>query len=117
VIVAGAQFQLALLRDRLFSHIQDYEAADFLSKAFGEFTALGDSTTEGSGSSSGRERSTSSTHRSISQQQIARRHHQARRCPPGIRFDEQIVLVQNAPPLRCGRAIYFRRPDMMARVR
>jgi type IV secretion system protein VirD4 len=34
-----------------------------------------------------------------------------------MRFDEQIVLVQNAPPLRCGRAIYFRRPDMMARVK
>jgi len=34
-----------------------------------------------------------------------------------MRYDEQIVLVQNAPPLRCGRAIYFRRPDMMARVK
>jgi len=34
----------------------------------------------------------------------------------GMRYDEQIVLIQNAPPLRCGRAIYFRRPDMLARV-
>ena len=66
-----AWFDSAYLR--LFSHIQDYEAADFLSKACGEFTALGDSITEGSGSSSGWERSTSSTHRSTSQQQIARR--------------------------------------------
>jgi len=34
----------------------------------------------------------------------------------GMRYDEQIVLVQNAPPLRCGRSIYFRRPEMMKRV-
>jgi type IV secretory system conjugative DNA transfer VirD4/TraG family protein len=35
----------------------------------------------------------------------------------GLRYDEQIVLIQNAPPPRCGRAIYFRRPDMLARVK
>jgi hypothetical protein len=40
-----AWFDAAYLR--LFSHIQDYEAADYLSKACGEFTALGDSITEG----------------------------------------------------------------------
>jgi type IV secretion system protein VirD4 len=34
----------------------------------------------------------------------------------GLRYDEQIALIQNAPPLRCGRAIYFRRPEMIARV-
>ncbi len=110
-----AWFDSAYLR--LFSHIQDYEAADFLSKACGEFTALGDSTTEGSGSSSGWERSTSSTHRSTSQQQLARRLIKPEEVLQGMRYDEQIVLVQNAPPLRCGRAIYFRRPDMMARVK
>ena len=33
-----------------------------------------------------------------------------------MRYDEQIVFIQNSPPLRCGRAIYFRRPDMMART-
>ena len=40
-----AWFDSAYLR--LFSHIQDHEAADFLSKACGEFTALGDSVTFG----------------------------------------------------------------------
>ena len=35
----------------------------------------------------------------------------------GLRYDEQIVLIQNAPPLRCGRAIDFRRPEMLARVK
>ena len=31
-------------------------------------------------------------------------------------YDEQIALIQNALLLRCGRAIYFRRPDMLARI-
>ena len=66
-----AWFDSAYLR--IFSHIQDYEAADFLSKACGESTAVGDSVTEGTGSSSGWDRSTTSSHRSTSQQQVARR--------------------------------------------
>jgi Type IV secretory system Conjugative DNA transfer len=110
-----AWFDSAYLR--LFSHIQDYEAADFLSEACGEFTALGDSITEGSGSSSGWDRSTSSTHRSTNQQQIARRLIKPEEVLQSLRYDEQIVLIQNAPPLRCGRAIYFRRSDMLARVK
>lgn len=31
-----------------------------------------------------------------------------------MRADEQIVLVRGRPPLRCGRALYFRRPEMLA---
>jgi type IV secretion system protein VirD4 len=110
-----AWFDSAYLR--LFSHIQDYEAADFLSKACGEFTALGDSVTAGSGSSSGWEHSSRSSHQSTSQQQVARRLIKPEEVLQGLRYDEQIVLIQNAPPLRCGRAIYFRRPEMVARVK
>ena len=29
-----------------------------------------------------------------------------------MRLDEQIILVKGRPPLRCGRAIYFRRPEL-----
>ena len=110
-----AWFDSAYLR--LFSHIQDYEAADFLSRACGEFTALGDSVTEGSGSSSSWEHSSRSTHSSTSRQQVARRLIKPEEIMQGLRYDEQIVLIQNAPPLRCGRAIYFRRPEMLARVK
>jgi type IV secretion system protein VirD4 len=111
-----AWFDAAYLR--LFSHIQDYEAADFLSKACGEFTALGDSVTEGSGSSSsGWEHSSHSSHQSTSRQQVARRLIKPEEVLHRLRYDEQIVLIQNAPPLRCGRAIYFRRPEMVARVK
>ncbi|UNE53787.1 Ti-type conjugative transfer system protein TraG [Bartonella machadoae] len=31
-----------------------------------------------------------------------------------MRQDEQIILMQGHPPLRCGRAIYFRRKEMLA---
>ena len=34
----------------------------------------------------------------------------------GLRADEQIVLIRGYPPIRMGRAIYFRRPEMMAAV-
>jgi type IV secretion system protein VirD4 len=34
-----------------------------------------------------------------------------------IRLDEAFVIVRGARPLRCGRAIYFRRPELVARVR
>ncbi|HKH27345.1 MAG TPA: Ti-type conjugative transfer system protein TraG [Sphingomicrobium sp.] len=33
-----------------------------------------------------------------------------------VRTDEQIIFMLNQPPLRCGRAIYFRRPEMNAVV-
>jgi type IV secretion system protein VirD4 len=110
-----AWFDSACLR--IFSHIQDYGAADFISKACGEFTAVGDSVTEGTGSSAGWDRSTSSSHHSTSQQQVARRLIKPEEVLQGLRYDEQIALIQNAPPLRCGRAIYFRRPEMIARVK
>lgn len=33
-----------------------------------------------------------------------------------MRADEQIVIVKGRPPLRCGRAIYFRRPELNAKL-
>ena len=32
------------------------------------------------------------------------------------RTDEAFVVVRGAKPLRCGRAIYFRRPELASRV-
>jgi type IV secretion system protein VirD4 len=31
----------------------------------------------------------------------------------GLRADEQIVLIRDYPAIRMGRAIYFRRPEMV----
>ena len=110
-----AWFDSAYLK--CFAAIQDLDTADMLSRACGEFTALGDSSTEGSGSSSGRDYNSHSKHHSSSQQQVARRLIKPEEILQRLRVDEQIVLIQNAAPLRCGRAIYFRRPDMVARIR
>ncbi|MGC9271449.1 type IV secretory system conjugative DNA transfer family protein, partial [Acidiphilium sp.] len=33
-----------------------------------------------------------------------------------MRDDEQIIIPKSGRPLRCGRAIYFRRPEMVSRV-
>ena len=32
------------------------------------------------------------------------------------RTDETFVIIRGAKPLRCGRAIYFRRPELAARI-
>lgn len=68
-----------------------------------------DGTVEGTGWAEHRSRSTN-------RQQAARRLIKPEEVLQGLRYDEQIVLIQNAPPLRCGRAIYFRRPEMVARM-
>ena len=110
-----AWFDSAYLK--CFAAIQDLDTAEMLSRACGEFTALGDSFSEGSGSSAGRDYSSHSRHQSSSQQQVARRLIKPEEILQRLRVDEQIVLIQNAAPLRCGRAIYFRRPEMVARTR
>ena len=33
-----------------------------------------------------------------------------------MRADEAIIFRRGAPPLRCGRAIYFRRPELRAQI-
>jgi type IV secretion system protein VirD4 len=33
-----------------------------------------------------------------------------------MRDDDMIVLPRSSPPLRCGRAIYFRRPELNEQV-
>jgi len=33
-----------------------------------------------------------------------------------MRADEQIVFIKGKPPIRCGRAIFFRRDDMKSLV-
>jgi len=34
-----------------------------------------------------------------------------------VRSDEAFVIIGGSFPLRCGRAIYFRRPEMLAQVK
>jgi type IV secretion system protein VirD4 len=102
---------------KLFACLHDVGAAEFLSKACGEFTAVSEGYTHGSGTSTGSATSkSSSTHETTSEQQLVRRLIKPEEILQTLRYDEQIVLISNCRPLRCGRAIYFRRPKMLTRT-
>ena len=102
---------------KMFACLHDVNAAEFLSKACGDFTAVSEGYTYGSGTSSGASTARSrSTHESTSEQQLARRLIKPEEILQNLRYDEQIVLISNRRPLRCGRAIYFRRAEMVTRT-
>lgn len=90
-----------------FSAINDPETADYISKRCGDTTVEVDQLSRSS------QMSGSSRTRS---KQLARRPlilpHEVLR----MRTDEQIIFTAGNPPLRCGRAIWFRRADMRACV-
>jgi type IV secretion system protein VirD4 len=90
-----------------FAAINDPETADYISKRCGDTTVEVDQLTQSS------QMSGSSRTRS---KQLARRAlilpHEVLR----MRTDEQIIFTAGNPPLRCGRAIWFRRADMKACV-
>lgn len=88
-----------------FAAINDPETAEYISKRCGDTTVEVDQISRSSkmsGSSQTRSR------------QLARRPlimpHEVLR----MRSDEQIVFTAGNPPLRCGRAIWFRRKDMIS---
>jgi len=88
-----------------FAAINDPETAEYISRRCGDTTVEVDQVSRSSkmsGSSQTRSR------------QLARRPlilpHEVLR----MRSDEQIVFTAGNPPLRCGRAIWFRRKDMIA---
>jgi type IV secretion system protein VirD4 len=101
---------------KCFASIQDLETAEMLSRACGAFTALGDSFAGGSGAS-WCDYNSHSRQQSSSRQQVARRLIKPEEIMQRTHDDEQIVLIRNAAPLWSGRAIYFRRPEMLVRVR
>ncbi|MCS3585640.1 type IV secretory pathway TraG/TraD family ATPase VirD4 [Bradyrhizobium elkanii USDA 61] len=85
------------------SAINDPETADYISKPCGDTTVEVDQLSHFS------QMAASSRTRS---KQLARRPlimpHEVLR----MRTDEQIIFTAGNPPLRCGRAIWFRRADM-----
>lgn len=90
-----------------FAAINDPETAEYISKR------CGDTTVEvGQTSTSSRMNGTSRTR----SKQLARRPLILPHEVMQMRTDEQIVFTAGNPPLRCGRAIYFRRDDMTDRV-
>lgn len=90
-----------------FAAINDPETADYISKRCGDTTVEVDQTARSSQmSGSSRTRSKQLTRRPLILP------HEVMR----MRSDEQIIFTAGNPPLRCGRALWFRRADMKACV-
>ncbi|KAA3497941.1 Ti-type conjugative transfer system protein TraG [Rhizobium rhizogenes] len=86
-----------------FSAINDPDTADYISKRCGDTTVEVDQTNR----STGMKGSSRSRSKQLSRRPLILPHEVLR-----MRADEQIVFTSGNPPLRCGRAIWFRRDDM-----
>ncbi|MET3900431.1 type IV secretion system protein VirD4 [Devosia sp. UYZn731] len=90
-----------------FAAINDPETADYMSKRCGDTTVEVDQVSRSSQmSGSSRTRS-----RQLTRRPLILPHEVLQ-----MRTDEQIVFTAGNPPLRCGRAIWFRRRDMVSVV-
>ena len=90
-----------------FAAINDPETADYISKRCGDTTVeVSQVSTSARSSESSRTRS-----KQLSRRPLILPHEVLQ-----MRADEQIVFTAGNPPIRCGRAIWFRRKDMRSRV-
>ena len=103
---------------RSYSAIADSGQAKAISEACGEHgvvsTSMGDS--KGVSRRQPLQLGTKSTSESATRSEQRRRLITPDEILQDMRTDEQIVFVRGRRPLRCGRAIYFRRPEMATRV-
>ncbi|AMD56832.1 conjugal transfer protein TraG [Agrobacterium tumefaciens] len=90
-----------------FSAINDPDTADYISKRCGDTTVEVDQTNR----SSGMRGSSRSRSKQLNRRPLILPHEVLR-----MRSDEQIVFTSGNAPLRCGRAVWFRREDMRACV-
>ena len=90
-----------------FSAINDPDTADYISKRCGDTTVEVDQTNR----SSGMRGSSRARSKQLSNRRLMLPHEVMR-----MRLDEQIVFTAGNAPLRCGRAIWFRREDMRSIV-
>ena len=102
---------------RSYAAIGSLEQARAVSEALGEHGVVLSSETKNRGKSAKPlEIGTASTGASEQKTERGRRLATVSEILADARADEQFVFVQGRKPLRCGRAIYFRRPEMVARV-
>ena len=103
---------------RLFATIQDPETAKELSAMCGEHgviaTAHGDN--RGTQARPGGGFASSSSGRSENRSEIRRSLIRPDELLQDTRSDEAFVVLRGSRPIRCGRAIYFRRPEWAATV-
>jgi type IV secretion system protein VirD4 len=101
---------------RSYAAVQDLETAKELEETFGTYGVM--ATSEGSNTgSSGKSFETGSRSRgaNTSYHEISRPLIRREELMNDCRTDEAFVVIRGAKPLRCGRAIYFRRPELEAK--
>jgi type IV secretion system protein VirD4 len=102
---------------RCYAAVQDLDTATELENSFGTYGVMASS--EGSNTGrSGKALAASNLSRgsNISYHEISRPLIRKAELMHDTRDDEMFVLTRGSQPLRCGRAIYFRRPEMTAQV-
>ncbi|WP_299654983.1 type IV secretory system conjugative DNA transfer family protein [uncultured Jannaschia sp.] len=102
---------------RLYAALQDPETARELSQTCGEHGVIAASEGDTRGTSGRWAGGTSSSAgRSANRSEMRRSLIKPDELLQDTRTDEAFVILRGAKPLRCGRAIYFRRPEMAAEV-
>ena len=102
---------------RCYAAVQDLDTATELENSFGTYGVMASS----EGMNTGRagkafEASNISRGSNISYHEIGRPLIRKAELMRDVRDDEQFVLARGMAPLRCGRAIYFRRPELDKQV-
>ena len=103
---------------RAYAAIQDDKTAEDLEKWLGTYGVMASSEGTNAGTS-GKVFETGSRSRgsTMSYHEISRPLIRAAELKQDVRSDETFVIIGGSFPLRCGRAIYFRRPEMLAQVK
>jgi type IV secretion system protein VirD4 len=97
---------------QLFAAVQDWDTARELSAMCGEYGVVSTSTGDTEGNQSrGAVSASSSSGRSENRSEVKRALIKPDELRSDTRSDEAFVLVRGAKPLRCGRALWFRRPE------
>lgn len=101
---------------RLFAAVQDPDTAKELSAMCGEHAVVATAQGRSRGSHGSGSAANSSSGRSENRSEVRRALIKPEEITQDTRADEAFVLVRGSRPLRCGRAIYFRRSAMNSLV-
>lgn len=101
---------------RLFAVVDDEGTAEEVSRTAGRYTVLARTQGQSSSRQSGGNSGSSNRGRNEGLSEQPRELIKPDEVRTRMRADEAIIFRRGAPPLRCGRPIFFRRPDLKARV-
>ena len=110
----GAWFNSASWR--MFAVVDDEATAEEVSRTAGKYTVLARTQGQSSGTQSGSGSGSRNRGMNEGTSEQARELIKPDEVRTRMRADEAVIFPRGAAPLRCGRAIYFRRAELKARV-